>query len=452
MIDGWVPAVIASADTPALDGMLATAAHSLEARVEDTTISGSGQTTFVTGVHRDKHGVDDNNFSSPDLVDHPHAFVRLKEARPQATTASYVTWLPFEAITQGADLQWSHDYADDGDRKAIDALVESLPTTAADWIVLTLSDLDAVGHADGFDASGAPYKAAMEEIDGQIEEVIHALATRESLASEDWLIILGADHAGSGTTHGSNIPEHRETPLIIFGDAASSGTIWPPPDAVDIVATSLHHLGVSPDATWGLDGRVVGLSPSGPPAAALGTNLIFNGNAEHERGQDGFLPDASVPGWDDPDWATTTLYGSTDFPQSEGPGPEDRGANFFCGGATDGATSRSQEIDLSALSDTLATTSLSYSFGAWLGGYADQDDRAEAELSFVDASGEVLGTATLGPVWAADRKDQTGLLQRSASGTVPAGATGATIELRFTRASGHNDGYADSLSLVLQES
>ena len=64
MIDGFIPDVIPMTDTPAMDRLLLDSAWSMEARAESTTISGSGWSTFVTGVHWDKHQVPDNAFSN----------------------------------------------------------------------------------------------------------------------------------------------------------------------------------------------------------------------------------------------------------------------------------------------------------------------------------------------------------------------------------------------------
>ena len=84
-----------------------------------------------------------------------------------------------------------------------------------------------------------------------------------------------------------------------------------------------------------------------------------------------------------------------------------------------------------------------------LGAYS-QDDQATLTAVFKDTGGAVLATATLGPVLAADRNGVTGLLFRTQTGTVPANSTSVVVTLTMTRLEGTaNDGYADSLALVL---
>jgi len=83
-LDGFLPDAIARTDTPNLDRLLAHAAWSLRARAESTTISGSGWSTFLTGVHWDKHGVPDNAFEHPRYDRYRHVGALLREARPEA--------------------------------------------------------------------------------------------------------------------------------------------------------------------------------------------------------------------------------------------------------------------------------------------------------------------------------------------------------------------------------
>ncbi len=93
---------------------------------------------------------------------------------------------------------------------------------------------------------------------------------------------------------------------------------------------------------------------------------------------------------------------------------------------------------------------MTFSLSAYLGGFFDQDDNAVLSIIF-ERGGQVLGSAQIGPVLAADRGNLTGLLPRSTSGSVPAGTRQVRIVLQMTRAPYffYNDAYADNLSLTL---
>ena len=200
-----------------------------------------------------------------------------------------------------------------------------------------------------------------------------------------------------------------------------------------------------------MDGVVVGFDSTSAPEAVLDENLIFNGAAEYERGYDGYssVPDAWVPGWFDPGYFTVVRYDSPGgYPTSSGPGPDDRGANFFAGGWTSTDTEARWEIDLSPLASEI-DSGASWTLSGWLGGYADQEDRVSVTVRLLDASDETITSATIGPVSAAERGYATGLVERVSSGSIPAGARMAVVTVHATRSEGYNDGYVDNLSLVI---
>lgn len=131
-----------------------------------------------------------------------------------------------------------------------------------------------------------------------------------------------------------------------------------------------------------------------------------------------------------------------------------RGKNYFYGGpdpSNGGSVAEgTQTISLSRGASAIKTGNVTAILSGWLGGYSGQGDDAKLSVSFLGTSGKVLATTTIGPVTAAQRKNTSELLERSAKTTVPAGSTSAEFTLVMTRASGSdNDGMADDLSLVL---
>ena len=108
-----------------------------------------------------------------------------------------------------------------------------------------------------------------------------------------------------------------------------------------------------------------------------------------------------------------------------------------------------QDIDLSALSGAIDAGGVTYDFSAWLGGYDQQDDRADAGLEFLDENGGPLSTVTLTGPDASERLGSTGLMERQNTGVVPVGSRTARVHIVGITSYGYNDGYADNVSLVL---
>lgn len=177
-------------------------------------------------------------------------------------------------------------------------------------------------------------------------------------------------------------------------------------------------------------------------------NLIVNANAEASPGGDG-TPSQQIPGWTTVEGAAAVIrYGVNGYPTSTGPGPADRGANFF-GGGNSPRTRLAQQITLPEPAAIDAGTAR-FTLAGWLGGYSTQDDGVRLSCELLGTIGPPLGLVVLGPVTATERRRRTGLWERKATGTVPPGSRLARILLLFTRDGGtSNDGYADSLSLTL---
>ncbi len=187
-----------------------------------------------------------------------------------------------------------------------------------------------------------------------------------------------------------------------------------------------------------------------PATSQFGRNLVVNGGAEANVGASSDTQIVKPSGWSTTGQFTAVQYGIPGgFPDRNGPGPKHRGKNDFEGGNVARSTA-TQTISLRPSLAAIKTGTVRYTFSAWLGGYADQDDHATATVTFRNASGASVGGTTLGPVTPQQRQDATGLLYRSRSGLVPKAATQAIVAIVFTRYEGtYNDGSADNISLVL---
>ncbi|HXJ84928.1 MAG TPA: FG-GAP-like repeat-containing protein, partial [Candidatus Methylomirabilis sp.] len=185
----------------------------------------------------------------------------------------------------------------------------------------------------------------------------------------------------------------------------------------------------------------------------IGVNLIRNGDAEGSAGS----PTGAGVGM--PYWsgsAAIVPYGAPGgFPLVTDPGPANRGRNFFSGGVS-AVAQISQVIDIEAIGAAVDAGQIRYDLSGYFGGFANQNDRADIVAFFYttsDGSGVSFAhSGTIGDVLAADRGNQTGLLFRSTSGVVPGGARSIRVSLSIVNggaAGTYNDGYADSLSLVL---
>jgi hypothetical protein len=243
------------------------------------------------------------------------------------------------------------------------------------------------------------------------------------------------------------------------GPSVAAGEIFPPPRNVDVAKTVLTHMGVPSAAFDDLDGHAVGFATTSPPPATFGQNLLFNGDAEFDRGFTvNSTFDQYVSGWNDPGNGennprmTVVEYGAGHWPTLVSPGPNQRGANMFIGGTQDDARI-TQIVDVANLAAAIDAGEVSYDLSAYLGGRDAEADMARISARFLDAAGDLLDFGQIGPVTPTDRGNVTSLLLRSDAGELPVGTRAIEVTLVMTRLFGiDNDGYADNLSLVLTSS
>ena len=193
------------------------------------------------------------------------------------------------------------------------------------------------------------------------------------------------------------------------------------------------------------------------PAKTSGDpNLIVNGGAEIGDGSFDGIAANTLPGWAVTGLMNEVQYGASDgqgvggWPTPATPGPADRGSNFF-GGGGGGVSTATQTIDVSKAEGDINQGNVSYDLSGWLGGAGAVTDNATVTATFLDASGDTLGTATLGPVTPAMRDDTTELLPEDATGTLPEQTKSVKIVLTVNGANqgGHGQGYADNLSFTI---
>lgn len=487
--------------------------YSHQATTSDITGSWGGWSDVLRGVYRDEHdagywgmgGVQNISPgpSHPDLVANANIFNRLETYDASLSTASFITWKNLHdsldsgssspAIDRGADSRVFVNYTANGDNAVTTQAVDYLANNDPDVMFFYQADPDIAGHNNGFgpdaistnvNSFSAGYRNEITETDGNIGQVLAAVNSRPGVisGSEEWLVVVTSDHGGTNGGHSQNRVAERNVPFIVSGintnvvsQTPESNPLFVKPRNVDIVPTVLDHLGVpTSDQAWnGLRGHIIGVASSSQPTIAINANLVFNGDAEYDRGfnghdetiksggskspqrdwpNEGLWWDQAISGWDD--WSQTPSRNSMTsffydagedyaFPTSAGPGATDRGSNFFSAGI-DGTSVMTQRIDISSLE---STDGLGFEMSAFLGGWENDNDRAEFTTRFLDAAGAEISHATITGLDAAGRSGQTGLFHQTLSGAMPANVD----SIEFLLSTDGNDAYADNLSFIVTD-
>lgn len=193
------------------------------------------------------------------------------------------------------------------------------------------------------------------------------------------------------------------------------------------------------------------VQPSSPPPVPLNVDLLSNGDFESGSLPGSPLELTNAMGWrgqgSNRAWAVS--YGGGDTPSTAFAAARSLGTQVLRDGSN---ASLRQAVDLRGIAARIAGGTIAMQASAWLGGYLNEPDTAEVRVRFYDMfEVEVGALQVLPPVTAADRQNQTTMLQRvSAPFPVPTSAVVAVVAVVFsdTTCCGGSRGLADDIRLV----
>lgn len=196
------------------------------------------------GVSPSSHGVTTNTYTpSSKLVD------GIAETLSQSgkTCAYFYNWGPLgDVIADNALVKEKYISGDTyGWKQSNEALAASckeyLINNDVDYTFLYLGCLDDVGHNYGWLSN--QYNA---ELDASLELVFDIM----EVLSEEYTVIITADHGGHNKTHGSNSQEDMTIPIFIIGNDFEENKAISNASILDIAPTVVSILGVAPQASW----------------------------------------------------------------------------------------------------------------------------------------------------------------------------------------------------------
>ncbi len=249
---------------------------------QQSTLSGPGWSSVLTGVWRDKHGVSDNGFAGQDFAAYPHFFRRLREVEAGAELVSLVSWPEIhDQIVNGSGgaaicgcQSFANGSYDQRDAALIGETVNLVSGANPDVIFCYQGNVDIAGHTFGFGPAVPEYMASIAAADQRIGQVLGAIRARPLFQEEAWLFIVTSDHGGNGTGHGGQSDDERVIPIVLSGGEIPKGVITREAiGQVAVPATVCRHLGLGIPAVWGWesDGFLNGASLR----ASVGARSIF---------------------------------------------------------------------------------------------------------------------------------------------------------------------------------
>lgn len=179
------------------------------------TVTGSGWVSMLTGAWADFHGVFDNECSKNN-----YETFMTKLSKQEIKSCFIARWRPLFTKILVPDIEQSiveslpveYNYVIDDQEIYYSLLKEVVGNKSekeADIIFGIFEDIDSTGHSYGYGSD--EYLKSCKATDTLALEIIKTIYSRETLESEDWLIIITTDHGGYYKSHGNQSNLERIT-------------------------------------------------------------------------------------------------------------------------------------------------------------------------------------------------------------------------------------------------
>ncbi len=239
-IDGGKPSVMAKSEMPNLNRLTADGSSTFAARTVFPSKTLPSHTSMLTGVTPKIHKIDWNNWNPL------KGTVKVPTVHGLLKAQGYSTAL-FATKTKFRHLKVKNSY-NEFSLKA-DNAIESAKLAAAyfaakkpNFLFVHMPDADVAGHASGW-GSTAQMKA-LKNVDAAIKIIEDTVL--KNTKDKKFVVIITADHGGSGLNHGSASDDDTVIPWIVWGNVVKKNYhITEAVSTLDTTATVLWLFGVN---------------------------------------------------------------------------------------------------------------------------------------------------------------------------------------------------------------
>lgn len=209
-IDGLRPDLAMRANMPNLRSLMNEGAFSLWCYTTPAAITLPSHTSMLTGVTIERHGIRSNDEKSMlnETLLVPSIFELAK--KQGISTGMAAGKAKFALFSPNVDHGWVKAA---GSKDVADHAVEIIREHKPRLMFVHMPNVDGVGHRIGWGTR--EQIEAINDTDTHLGRVLNAL--REANLYDETVIILSADHGGSGRNHGKDDDRSRFIPWIIRG-------------------------------------------------------------------------------------------------------------------------------------------------------------------------------------------------------------------------------------------
>ena len=249
VLDGLRADALTRHGLPHLVGLARRGAWTLTADTVRPSITAAAMTSLFTGVGPAVHGIRSDRFGLPGRGLSPLTAILDRHGLP---SHGFMARIPLThrilagriAGRLGARTTFRGQRA----AEILDAARPTLERERRGLIVLHWPDADRAGHRDGWHSDA--YADAARDLDRAVGALVDLTGADQD---PDTLLVALADHGGGGADphdHDSNHPDDTTIPVVLAGGAVRPGPLAESVSLLDVPATTLWALGVTPPAAF----------------------------------------------------------------------------------------------------------------------------------------------------------------------------------------------------------
>ena len=251
LVDGMRPESMELSRHPFVKEMLAHSVYTLKGQTVMPSVTLPCHVSLFHSVPAERHGILTNTYV-PQVRPIRGICEVLKAAKKKS--ALFYNWEELKDLARPGSLCYANFIAgnsygyEEANRQLTENAIAFLKTNVADFTFLYLGWTDEAGHAQGW--MGEEYLRSVYESFACIEAVTRCL-------SDDYLVILTADHGGHDRSHGTDKPEDMTIPIIFYHPSFTAQELEDA-NIIDIAPTLVNAMGIAPDEDW--EGKVLAIS------------------------------------------------------------------------------------------------------------------------------------------------------------------------------------------------
>lgn len=243
LVDGMRPDGMMQCGNPFAQKFVSESTYCLKAQTVMPSVTLPCHMSLFHSVDPERHGIMTNTYV-PQVRPIKGLFDRLADCDKKC--AFFYTWEELRDLSRPDHLHTAlcinQHCQSDTDIKITDAAIKYINAEEPDFLFLYLGETDEVGgHDCGW---------MSEQYMKSVSKALSCVENLKNSISDDYTIILLADHGGHDRCHGDNIPEDMTIPICFCGKPFEKGKELPEASIKDVAVTIAKLLEVPPAKEW----------------------------------------------------------------------------------------------------------------------------------------------------------------------------------------------------------